>query len=991
VRPGATQAVNRVQRDVAGQQQPDAPCRSFPVGFFNPGTFVPNNPHPSAGRVWARGLLSIPSFLGGTNMKFRYSPVALAVFAALGSVTAAPQVAQAQQSLERVTITGSNIRRTDQETVAPVEIITREQIERTGLATISDVIKTIPSNLGGSYSESFANSFASGASGLSLRGLGQKTTLVLLNGRRTAGYGFAQNLQDSFVDFNSIPTSAIERVEILKDGASAIYGSDAIAGVINIILRKDYKGIEAGASVGFFEGANDYRANLVGGFGDLGKDKFNVFGVFDYYKRDHLLLSDTKFGETRDYRDEQGGRNHVSLTAGGTWTQVGTNNRRAISECGQYGGRVLDYNGAVNAGLINLGVTNGVPNAPAAPGVGLNQPGNTWCSFDQNSQLSALPEQERFGFLGRGTFDFAANIQGFAEVGYSKVDNFQTFTAPFFAGTTGLTQTAAGLQPFTYNITFGPGVAGNPFGANATIAQNMTFLGTRDQETSSETWRFLGGLRYSFGGWDLESAVGWSKNEVDQNNINRLAKDATSALFGVPNNPTAGPPPAFPPNPVSTGSACNLDAPSTTLAACRTMLVNVGRIGESELRFVDTKATTELGSLPGGAIGLATGFEFRKEELTDTPDAIAQAGGILGQGITATNGERDQWAVYGELALPITRQLEAQLALRYDDYSDFGTAVTPKAGLKFKATPELLLRANWGRGFRAPSLPEISPSVATFFTQVNDDFTGQAGVQISGVFAGNPFLQPEKSRATTLGFVWEPNSSFNVAVDWYEITWSNIVAAPLFQSIVDIDVDSRNAGGPGDPRVIRDPVTGVIVTVLSNYQNLTRVETSGVDIDARYIARTNWGRFTTRLNTTYVDSFEEEGTECVGTNGCTNTYPRWKGYVSLDWDQGPWAVTGRVNYIHHYYQNLLAGSFFTPQHPLFQNGTYPIRVPSYTTFDLFARYNINPNLYVFGSIVNVTDEVPPYDPGFSATFNYDFTQYDVRGRQYRIGLNYRFR
>ena len=144
-------------------------------------------------------------------MKFRYSPVALAVFAALGSAGLSPVAAQQAQpqaqSLERVTITGTNIRRTDQETVSPVEIITREQIERSGQPTIADVIRTIPQNLGGSFSESFSNSFAPGASGISLRGLGQKTTLVLLNGRRTSGYGFAQNLQDTFVDINSIPTA----------------------------------------------------------------------------------------------------------------------------------------------------------------------------------------------------------------------------------------------------------------------------------------------------------------------------------------------------------------------------------------------------------------------------------------------------------------------------------------------------------------------------------------------------------------------------------------------------------------------------------------------------------------------------------------------------------------------------------------------------------------------------------------------------------------
>jgi len=904
-------------------------------------------------------------------MSFRVKPIVHGLALAFGGLALAggvadPVYAQGTQALERATITGSNIRRTDQETVAPVEIITREQIERTGLPTIADVIKTIPSNLGGSYSESFTNSFASGASGISLRGLGQKATLVLLNGRRVSGFGFAQNLQDTFVDFNSIPTSAIERVEILKDGASAIYGSDAIAGVINIILRRDYKGIEAGGSVGFFEGQNDYRANIVAGFGDLGSDKFNVFGVFDYYKRDLVLLSDTKFQETRDYRGEDGGRNLQSLTGGGTWNNG--NSRRAITECAQHGGFVLDNNTAVERGLL-------------AAGSPQNIPGNTFCGYDFNSAFTALPETERFGFIGRGTYDFSATTQAFAEFGWSKFENFQTFQQPFFVGTTVLQPTAAGLRPFAYNITFGPGVAGNPFGSNSTFSGVLPWLGTRDQQTDSDTYRLLGGLRYSFGGWDLESALGWSKNEVEQQNLRRLSKTATSAAFGVPTAPSAGPPPVFPPSPISTSSTVNLDQPSTTLAAGQSMLIDVSRTAESEVKFIDTKATTEIGTMPGGPMGLATGFEFRKEELRDSADPAATQGEVLGQGTTTTDGDRDVLALYGELALPITRQLEAQLALRYDDYSDFGSSLNPKIGAKFKATPELLFRANWGRGFRAPTLVEISPSTATFFTTVIDPTTGTQA-NISGVFAGNPSLNAEKSRSTTIGMVWEPNSSFNTAIDWYQITWSNLVASQSFQSIV-------NSGDP--TKVIRDPATGLITTVLSQFENLTEVETSGVDIDMRYIARTTWGRFTTRLNTTYVDSFEEQGTECVGHNGCTNTYPRWKGYVSLDWDRGPWAATARVNYIHSYYQDLLPGSFFTPQDPRFQTGTYPERVPSYTTLDLFGRYNFTPMLQVFGSIINVTDETPPYDPGFSTTQIYDFSQYDVRGIQFRIGVNYQFR
>ncbi len=247
-----------------------------------------------------------------------------------------------------------------------------------------------------------------------------------------------------------------------------------------------------------------------------------------------------------------------------------------------------------------------------------------------------------------------------------------------------------------------------------------------------------------------------------------------------------------------------------------------------------------------------------------------------------------------------------------------------------------------------------------FFVTVNDDAVnpGQTGVQISGVFTGNPNLQPEKSRSTTIGAVWEPNNSFNASVDVYDISWSNIVNAPSFQSIV-------NTNNPAV--VIRLPPTpqfpgGQIVTVLNGFINVNRTETRGVDFDIRHIARTNWGRFTSRLNTTYVAKFEEDGVENVGRNGGTVTVPRWKGFASLDWDQGPWTVSGRVNYIDSYYDDFLAGSFFTAQDPRFQTGKYPTKVPSYTTFDLYGRYNITANLSVSASVLNVSDETPPYGP-----------------------------
>jgi iron complex outermembrane receptor protein len=920
-------------------------------------------------------------------MKFRYSPVALAVLAAVGAVTVAPVAAQQtpaqqSQSLERVTITGSNIRRTDQETIAPVEIITRETIERTGSQTVADVLLKLPSTSSGVFNET-ANSFAPGTQAVSLRGLGQDATLVLLNGRRVAGFGFAQNIQDSFVDLSAIPTSAIERIEVLKDGASAIYGSDAIAGVVNIILRRDYTGIEAAANVGFFQGKNDYRASLVGGFGDLGSQKFNVFGVLDYYKRDGLTMADTDFGASRDYRGRDGGRNFQSLTAGGTWVGQGpagsaaANARRAHSECPN----AVNYQQAVALGLLPV-------NQSALPvGTGANQPGNTWCARDFANVFSVLPDVERVGFLGRGTFDFTPKVQGYAELGYSRNESDYIFQEPFFAGTTRLVPVPppVNLQPSPFNAIFAPGAGGNPLPTNATYSGVLNDFGPRTTNVVADSYRVLFGLRYSFGTWDFDSAVGWSKSDVEQQST-ILFTNGTIAALGIPST-------IQPPTPVTTNPLYNPDRPSTNSPALRaSMFGSNPRNAVSELQFIDTKATTEFGSLPGGPIGVAVGAEFRKESIEDIPTQLAATGGILGQGSTVVNGERDNLAIYGELALPLTRQIEGQLALRYDDYSDFGTALTPKVGMKYKPTPELLFRANWGRGFKAPSLPEITPSSAFGFQTISEPLTGNAST-VAVSLNSNPNLEPEKSRSFTAGMVFEPNRDFSASVDFYQITWANLVASEDFQAI---------ANNPNDPRVFRDPVTGFVVSIAGSYINLGSVETQGVDFDIRYKKSTNWGRFGTRLNATYVDSYEINGEEMAGTNAAwTFTFisaiPRWKALWSFDWEQGPWVAQLTVNYLHHYWRTYGTDnfpSFFVPGTPggIPQTGTLDRQSPSYTTYDLYGRYNITPNLGVTGSIINITDEEPVFDPSFSTTYFFDRQAgYDIRGRTFRIGVDYKFK
>ena len=189
--------------------------------------------------------------------------------------------------------------------------------------------------------------------------------------------------------------------------------------------------------------------------------------------------------------------------------------------------------------------------------------------------------------------------------------------------------------------------------------------------------------------------------------------------------------------------------------------------------------------------------------------------------------------------------------------------------------------------------------------------------------------------------------------------------------------------------MIRDPITNEIVTVLGNFENQSETTTKGIDLDARYALSTDVGKWTARANFTYIDSFKENGVEVVGSNAGNNTLPRTKGVVGLDWDYRSLSLTANVNYTHGYYQQFLAGSFFTAQDPRFQNGTYPEKVRHHRTLDLFGRYTINKNLSINASLINAEDKTPPYDPGFSTTNLYDFSLFDVRGRQWRVGFNWK--
>ena len=864
------------------------------------------------------------------------SALTLAFGAGLTLAMASAVAQEAPQRLDKIEVTGSNIKQTDVEGINPVQTITRKEIERSGQATVAELLRSISANTGQSFNETFTNSFSPGAAGIALRGLSQKNTLVLLNGRRVANYGFAQNLQDTYVDLNAIPINAVERVEVLKDGASAIYGSDAIAGVVNIILRKDYQGGEIGGSYGkaYEGGMAEKQGNAVVGFGQPGVDRFNVLIAANYFKRDLLKYSDRNYINDQDFRRFNGLNNNS--TAAGTYQRViaaPSPNRVPFAACG----------------------TNGFPGAVTPISNFSTTLRGSACAYNPSPFLTLFPESTREQVVAAGTFDIAPTLQAFGDLTYSHNKSFQVFTpAPFSSASVAFDPTNGGVRrvPGTLPV----GNPSNPFTVPTNISYTFFDVGPRNSEIVSKFYRALGGLKGNFGKWDWETAYFHSESDETQRNFNRVD---SYVLANVLANGTY-----------------NFVNPQLNPAITNALRINPQRRSLSKLDLIDAKTTTELATLPAGPLGFAAGVEFKRESIADRPDFLTTNGNILGQGATATDGNRRTTAAYAEFNVPIVKTLEASAAAREDHYSDFGSAFSPKVGLKWQPIPELLFRTTASKGFRAPSLPENSASSATFFQTVTDPLApgGPAQVNIAGVFSGNKTLSPERSKNYNAGFVVAPNSTTSFGVDLYSIEQKNLVGTDSSQFIV-------NNPGLFPGQLIRDPITGNLVAVLNRYRNLTALRTLGYDIDFRKsLVLSTLGKLTLNGNWTYLQRYKTQVaagqplSDNAGNNGNT-ALPRTKGTTTLTWEYQ--AFTTALTY---YYTSAYAQQNAT---------TSQDRVGEYRQFDLYVSWEGIKNLKLFGSIQNLGNTHPPFDASTGGR-PFDFTLYDARGRYFRAGLTYKF-
>ena len=854
----------------------------------------------------------------------------LGVFGAGVALTASQTFAQQAptERLERVEITGSNIKRTDVEGVSPVQTITRQDIERSGQPTTADLIRTISAN-SQSLNETFTNSFSPGASGAGLRGLSQKNTLVLLNGRRMANYGFAQNLQDSFVDLNAIPINAVERIEVLKDGASAVYGSDAIAGVINIILRKDYQGGEVAGDYGhaYEGGTGETHGSVLVGFGNLGVDRYNVMLAANYFKRDFVSYADRDYIGTQDFRS-MGGLN-VNAASAGTYQFPRGTRRVPFASCGANG----------NPGTVT-------PNANFS-----SLSGNV-CAYNPAPYLTLFPKSKREQVVSSGAFDVTPTLQAFADLSYSHNVTNQSSTPGSFTPTSVAFSAATGAK--TIPATLPVGNPSNPYATPTNFAYTFFDVGPRTAQITSNVYRALGGLKGSVGNWDWQAAYLHSQSRDTQLNHNAINATVLQQVLA--------------------NGSYNFLNPAATPDVANALRANTRRNSVSTLDSVDARTSTELVKLPAGPLGFAAGAEFKREAITDAPDALLTSGQVIGLGSTQTQGARRTTAVYAEFNVPIVRNVEASLAAREDHYSDFGSALSPKIGLKWQPIPELLFRATASKGFRAPSLPENSPSAASFFTAVTDENApgGAAQVNVAGVFAGNPKLAPERSRNYNAGMIIAPDSTSSIGLEFYSIEQKNLIASDSFQFIV----DNPNLF-PG--QVIRDS-TGNILSVSSGYRNLTALRTMGYDLDfKKSLSLASLGKLTLNGTWTYIQRFKFQpaaGEDLLDSAGNNNygPLPRMKATTSLTWEYQAFTTTLTYLFTGDYQQ---------------ENSALQDRVGEYRQYDFYVSWEGIKNLKLYAAVLNLADKHPPFDAS-QGGLPYDFSQYDARGRYFRAGLSYKF-
>lgn len=853
---------------------------------------------------------------------FRRNRVSQAAALVVGGLAVVATMGAVAQTAQRVEVTGSAIKRTDVEGPAPVEIITRKEIERTGATSINELVRSIPSIDIFDQGELASNSPAgSGTGNLKMRGLSESNLLVLLNGRRlpvnaiydSSGAGAA-------VDINTIPLSAVERVEILKDGGSAIYGADAVAGVINIITKTDYQGIEARAGYGQSSRSDgkEKTAGIVAGFGDLSKDRYNILVGVDVFKRDPILRKDRDLSSSVDFR-----------------RFGGPDRRSGFAPTGN----VVD---PATGGFV------GVPYRPC-PADSLS---SGVCRYDFNqSLLTAYNGADRMSGILLGSYQVTPSIRAFAEVVYSKSkDHFDAHPVPdYFVVPT--------IDPSQVPYEFAPG--------QIYIAGRFMQGGPRMTDRDSSLLSTVVGAEGTSFNLDWKANLGRGVSKVTNNDSNYFDRNLwTTATSNGSLDPT-----------VSTNPQALVDS----------LKVTPKREGRSTIEYVNGQVGGDAVMLPAGPLRYAVGFSAWRETLKDTPDALSQAGQVVGSiQQAAVDTSRSAKAVFGELSIPVLKSLEAQAAVRYDKYPN-ASKTSPKIAFKYSPLEQVALRASYTESFRAPALKQLNGAQEQGAITITDPAQcALLGVPPVGtppaclvnafqVNGSNPNLKPEKGKTYNFGVVVEPVRDLSAAVDLWRIRKSDDITSPTLSSAIEQGLFTR---------------VGPQFFVFTNLQNIADRLTQGVDVDLRArFPGTAVGTLNFRNLTTYYskdrtkDAAGDEWAEFSGTYAL----PRWRNTFTASTEFGPWTIQGSWRTVAGFWDQD------TP-HPI---APTTLRVGGHEELDLQVQYSGFKSLKLTAGVKNALDRMPPFS--LTNASDNQYTQmgfaelYTNRGRFFYFNVNYEFR
>ncbi|QDW66564.1 TonB-dependent receptor plug domain-containing protein [Luteimonas granuli] len=921
-------------------------------------------------------------------------------------------------TLDRVTVTGSRIRQSELETHVPVQVLTREAIDRSGFKSVADVVQNLTAS-GAGLNTKFNSSgnfgfppdgggVGAGAATVDLRHLGPKRVLVLVDGIRWINESSGSGV-GSAVDLNTIPLALVDRIEVLEDGASSIYGSDAIAGVVNIITRKNVQGGDVELHYGTYEDLGGDTWGVDMGYGG-GTDRLQWFVGGSYFKQEEV--SSLEYGPSSVPVPGTGLANGSSATPQGRFV-------------------FLDP----NTGLVHNLTTNTGATAPTfVPGQGCARTDDFHCfttadRFNFAPYNLLLTPSERKTVFGQVRFAFNDNIGAHARVLYNERESAnQAAPEPFFLGTdAGIynhwgesSLVISALNPY------------NPFGFDLTTVgpdANLFLLGRRPVEGGPrryrqdvETWYVAAGLDGSFDvnarPWSWDVNVVRSESKAEQTNLGSYNLRRINEALGDPAACAA------------IAGCVPLDLFGGAGTITPEMLAFIQPVvrdeSENTLTLASANVTGALAQMPAGPLGFAAGYEYRKYEGSYQPDPITVAGEYNGVPSGPTSGDYDVNEIYVELAVPLFANpergnaLDMSIAGRYSDYSTFGGESTGKLGLRWQLADELVLRGSFAQGFRAPSIGELYGTLSRFDATLVDPCSGAANAvlpecvaqgvpadyvqtnsQISVVTSGNANLQPETSRSLNLGAVWSPafatgtawSERMDLGLTFYKHTIDDAIQAPDAQAILERCVFQAD---PFSCASYDRSDRGQIVRFDDILDNLGTIRTDGWDFSLGWLLpEQSWGQLRFDAKATFVSEFElvnESGQaepRGPGVEVNDSAIPEWTSTLSTQWSMGPWALAWNMRYIGELRESCGGANGF----PICDDSVADRNRMEATTYhDLQASWNSDAWLrglrFVLG-VNNLTGEDPPIC--LSCSLNgYDASTYDLPGRFFyaRVGLRF---